>query len=93
MSDTVNSVFLEKDDEEYAPPERLLKVGFVGGFDHAGDSVGGIVFFKIGTCTENTYSFGFESSAEQSFSVKLDDLLRALIALGAIDLDSATLDD
>lgn len=87
MSDHVSAVFLEKDDEEHAPPTRLLKVGF---FE---DNESSVVFLNIGDYAEGTHSFAFESDEPRSFSVNRDDLLRALIALGAIDANSADLDD
>lgn len=86
MSDQVNAVFLEGNDEEFAPPARLMKVSyFSGGTTSSGEEMEQVVFFQIGDYQEGTHSFEFESSPEQSFSVTLESLVNALVGLGAVD--------
>jgi hypothetical protein len=87
--DRIQAVFIEQDDEEHAPPARLLKVSFFsGGHTPSGEPMDAIVYFAIGDYDESTHGFGFTSDPERSFSVEHNDLIRALGALGVILIDT-----
>ena len=91
----VQSVFLELDDEGYAPASKLLKLAyFPGGYvKGTGEPLEAVVFIQIGDYDEDTYGFDFKSSESRSFSVEKEDLLRALIALGVLEMDTMELVD
>lgn len=81
----LNSVYIEKDNEDKAPPERVLKVSFFsGGKSVTGAWMDPVIFLAIGDFNEGTYDDSFKSSADRQFSITLEDLLRSLQALGAI---------
>jgi hypothetical protein len=82
----LHSVYIEKDDNNEAPPTRVLKVSYLPpGKDTHGEDIEPVVFFGIGSFNEGTFKDVFESPAEQQFSVTVEDLMRALIGLGVID--------
>ena len=83
-----HAIYLERDDERHAPPSTLLEVafspaGYVGG-DPSGTPMDATVFLAIGSYEEGTYERKFVTSEDQTFAVKLDDLVAALIGLGAL---------
>lgn len=84
---TLNSVYMQCDDESEAPPSRVMKVALFSG-GHAAFSatyMPPVVYFAIGDFDEGTYEDSFTSSADRQFSVTLDDLIRTLVGLGAIE--------
>lgn len=84
---SLNSVYIERDSESSAPPETVLKVSyFSGGFVQGTDEwMPEVVYFAIGAFDEGTYEDSFKSSEDRQFSVTREDLLRALVGLGALD--------
>lgn len=83
---TVHEVILERDDENEAPPSTVLKVTyFQGGTTTDGETMESVLYLAIGEYDEGTYESSFKSSAERQFSVNMEDFLRALTGLGALD--------
>ena len=78
-------VILEREGEQYAPPSKVMKVAFSNGFamPDSGEWQEPIVYFEIGEFDEDTYHTDFRTDESRQFSVTLDDLLDALIAIGA----------
>lgn len=74
----IRNVFIEDSDEQN-PPVRALKVGYVA----PGNGQPDYLYFAIGKYNETFDSLSFEDDA--SMAVEADDVLHALLALGAID--------
>lgn len=80
----LQSVYIERSDEEFGPPEQVLKVSFfAGGHGPSGEFMQPVLFFAIGDYDEGTYEDSFKSSEGRQFAVDLKDLFYALGALGA----------
>lgn len=79
----LQSVYIEKDDENEAPPSRVLKASFFpGGYTTADEYMQPVIYLAIGDFQESTYEDSFQSSEDRQFSVGLIDLANALGALG-----------
>lgn len=83
----IHSVYLVGDEDNSAPPTRVLKVAlFLGGYTvHANEYMEPVIHFAIGEFDESTFEDSFKSSEAQTFSVTLEDLVRALGGLGVFD--------
>jgi hypothetical protein len=84
---SLQSVYIERDDEDVAPPATVLKLSYFEGGNVLGTDewMDPVVYFAIGDYDERTFDDSFTSDEKRQFSVTREDLLRALIALGVID--------
>jgi hypothetical protein len=83
----VHSIYIEKDDESTAPPERVLKLTYFSGGHNivTREPMEEVIFLAIGDFDEGTFEDSFKSSEDRQFSVRVEDLMRGLIGLGVID--------
>ncbi len=87
----LQSVYLERDDNDESPPSKVMKLSYSEGFFMRGQPqteenwTPPVVWFAIGDYEEGTYEDNFRTDEPRTFSVTKEDLMRALIGLGALD--------
>lgn len=87
----IHDIYLELDEEKYAPPAKLVRISNSHAYrtQGSGEANDAVVYFAFGEYDESTFESRFTSNENQTFTIKTVDLVKSLIALGVLPTGTA----